>query len=551
MHGKECGHTFQTRSVADARGHGDHRLASEATDHARQRTLHAGHHHDHISRHHIVESREKAVQPGHTYVGDADRLDPVRTKCENRFVDHRHVGGTGRHHEYSPTRPRLGFAPEHRRVRHGRGTVRGFQCFALIFMHTRNEHRARAVLQQFGHYAHALLGRLTGRVHSLGRSLSNVAMMIDERITHIGERQPRQPGHGIIGRYSTRRYVVEKRSQAVDVHVFMLTRRALRRSLEAMTPARDSGRLPRVGFFGPFGTFTEQAVRSQTDLAAGELIAYRTVPDVLDAVAEGAVDVGVVPIENSIEGTVNFTQDALAFDYDLLIQREIVLDIEHCLLARPGVKLADITEVLSIPVATAQCHRYLRENIPNAEVRAANSTADAAKTIGESKSTHQAAVAPRNAAALYGLDVLAENIEDHHGNQTRFLMIGRGAVPAPSGHDRTGVVVYQRADEPGSLISILQEFAARRINMNNLFSRPTKDGGLGDYCFIIYFDGHVADELVADALRALHAKQGGVKFLGSYPASGAQAHSAREHADARWQQADDWVDRLRDAIATD
>ena len=96
---------------------------------------------------------------------------------------------------------------------------------------------------------------------------------------------------------------------------------------------------PRVGFFGPFGTFTEQAVRSQADLAAGELVAFRTVPDVLDAVADGSVDVGVVPIENSIEGTVNFTQDALSFDYTLLIQREIVLDIEHCLLALPGASL--------------------------------------------------------------------------------------------------------------------------------------------------------------------------------------------------------------------
>jgi prephenate dehydratase len=108
--------------------------------------------------------------------------------------------------------------------------------------------------------------------------------------------------------------------------------------------------------------------------------------------------------------------------------------------------------------------------------------------------------------------------------------------------------VYQRADEPGSLISILQEFAARRINIINLLSRPTKDGGLGDYCFVMYMDGHVADELVADALRALHAKQAGVKFLGSYPAAGEQAHSAREHADARWQQADDWIEKLRDSI---
>ena len=303
-----------------------------------------------------------------------------------------------------------------------------------------------------------------------------------------------------------------------------------------------------MGFFGPFGTFTEKAVRSQPDLAAAELIAYRTVPDVLDAIASGEVDLGVVPIENSIEGTVNFTQDALSFDYDLLIQREIVMNIEHCLLALPGTKLSDITTVMSIPVATAQCHRYLRENLPLAEVRAANSTAEAARLVGTEKLSGTAAIAPSNAAPLYGLDVIASNIEDHAGNQTRFVVIGASGVPAPTGHDVTGIVVYQRADEPGSLISILQEFAARRVNITNLLSRPTKDGGLGDYCFVMYLDGHIADELVADALRALHAKQGGVKFLGSYPAAGAQAHTAREHADARWQQADDWIDRLRDSI---
>ncbi len=303
-----------------------------------------------------------------------------------------------------------------------------------------------------------------------------------------------------------------------------------------------------MGFFGPFGTFTEQAVRSQADLAGGELVAFRTVPDVLDAVASGDVEYGVVPIENSIEGTVNFTQDALSFDYDLLIQREIVLNIEHCLLALPGTALADITTVLSIPVATAQCHRYLRENLPDAEVRAANSTADAARIVSTDKMASAAAIAPCNAASLYGLDVVASNIEDHAGNQTRFVVVGRSGIPAPTGHDVTGIVVYQRADEPGSLISILQEFAARRVNITNLLSRPTKDGGLGDYCFVMYLDGHIGDELVADALRALHAKQGAVKFLGSYPAAGEHAHSAREHADARWQQADDWVERLRDSI---
>jgi len=304
----------------------------------------------------------------------------------------------------------------------------------------------------------------------------------------------------------------------------------------------------RIGFFGPFGTFTEQALLTQADLASAELVPYRTVPDVLDAVASGAVDAGFVPIENSIEGTVNFTQDALIFDYELLIQREVVLDIEHCLLGAAGASLGSVTEVYSIPVATAQCAAWLRNNVASAEVLAANSTADAARLVGEkisSGATGVAALAPANAAALYGLDVLARNIADHAGNQTRFILVAREGVPASTGHDKTGIVVFQRADEPGSLISILQEFAARRINLSLLSSRPTKAGGLGDYCFIIYADGHVDDELVADALRELRAKQGDVKFLGSYPAAGEHAHTAREHADARWQSADDWVTSLR------
>jgi prephenate dehydratase len=304
----------------------------------------------------------------------------------------------------------------------------------------------------------------------------------------------------------------------------------------------------RVGFFGPFGTFTEQAVRSQPDLAGEELVAFPSVPDVLDAVATGEVDCGVVPIENSIEGVVNFTQDALCFDYELLITREVVLDIELCLLGVAGQRLAEVKEVLSIPVATAQCHRYLREHLPDAEVRPAASTAEAARLVGEAAGLGSVAISPRVAADLYGLDVLAADIADHGGNQTRFVLVARDGVPAPTGHDRTAMVVYQRADEPGSLISILQEFAARRINLTNLISRPTKRGGLGDYCFVIYAEGHVDDELMADALRELHAKQGTVKFFGSYPAAGERAASAREHADARWRSADDWVAALRARI---
>ncbi len=303
----------------------------------------------------------------------------------------------------------------------------------------------------------------------------------------------------------------------------------------------------RVGFLGPLGTFTEQALKSQPDLAACELQLYRTMPDVLDAVESGEVDLGFVAIENSIEGTVNLTQDELAFNHNLLIQREVVLDIEHCLMAPRGSSLADVKVVLSIPVATAQCHAYLRRHVGQAELRATNSTAEGARLASE-LGPGTAAVAPRLAAELYGLDVLAADIADHPGNQTRFVVVARTGVPAPTGHDRTALVIYQRADEPGSLISILQEFAARRINLSNLLSRPTKDGGLGDYCFIIYADGHVGDELLADAMRALRSKQGRVKFLGSYPAAGEQAHVAREHADARWREADDWIAALRGQI---
>lgn len=305
----------------------------------------------------------------------------------------------------------------------------------------------------------------------------------------------------------------------------------------------------RIAYFGPAGTFTEQALLSQGDLARLERVPFATVPDVLDAVERRETDYGFVPIENSIEGTVNFTQDALVFDHDLLIQREVVLDIEHCVVGQVGASLDGVRILHSIPVATAQCHHFIRTNMSRTEVRSANSTSDAARLASESKDSTVAALAPRGAAMHHGLAVLAENVADHQGNQTRFVLVGKDVVPAKTGHDKTGVVVFQRADEPGSLISILQEFAARRINLSNLLSRPTKRGGLGDYCFIMYADGHIEDELVADALRELHAKQGSVKFLGSYPAAGDHAHSAREHADARWREADDWVSELRSHIS--
>ena len=267
----------------------------------------------------------------------------------------------------------------------------------------------------------------------------------------------------------------------------------------------------------------------------------------LDAVARGEVDGGFVPIENAIEGTVSATIDGLIHDVDLHIQREVVMDIHLHLMAParddPGRRpLRFVVSARPGPVPEVP-----GQTLPDAEQRAANSTADAARLLGESGSPDGAAIAPRLAAERYGLSILAEDVEDHPDNQTRFVLVARTRVPKPTGHDKTSIVCFQRADHPGSLHGILGQFAARNINLTKLESRPTKQA-LGDYCFVIDLTGHVGDEVVADCLRDLHAGLAGVKFLGSYPAAGEHGPEQRRQADAAWQAADDWLNGLRSAI---
>jgi prephenate dehydratase len=296
----------------------------------------------------------------------------------------------------------------------------------------------------------------------------------------------------------------------------------------------------RVGFLGPEGTFTEQALLLQHDLARDELVPMATIGEVLAAADDGSIDFGFVGIENSIEGTVNATIDALAFEHELLIQREVELGIQLNLLVPAGVEMADITRVLTFPVAAAQCRSWLASNLPNAEVVAANSNAEAARLISEERDGISAAVAPSLAAKIYGLDVLANDIEDHPENTTRFVLVARDQIPPATGHDKTTIVVFQRTDRPGSLLAILQEFAARAINLTKLESRPTKKG-LGDYCFIIDLEGHLSDELVADCLRDVRSKVEDIKLLGSYPAAGAHGPAARREAEEAWRIADEWI----------
>jgi prephenate dehydratase len=314
----------------------------------------------------------------------------------------------------------------------------------------------------------------------------------------------------------------------------------------APTSARDGG-TGRIAFLGPEGTFSEQALLTQPDYAAMELVACDSISDVLHAVSSGEVEVGLVPIENAIEGSVNITLDALIFDHELRMQREVVIPIVMCLLAPPGVAVGDIERVVSMPVATAQCRTFLDEQLPGVEQVPSNSTAQAARTVADESDGRTAAIGTSLAGKVHGLEVLAEDIEDHQGNETRFVAVARGGVPAPTGHDKTTIVVFQRADRPGSLLSILQEFAARAINLTRLESRPTKRG-LGDYCFIIDLEGHVDDELVADALRDLKSKNEDVLFLGSYHAAGETAPRVRREAEVAWRQANDWVQSLRDEI---
>ncbi len=308
---------------------------------------------------------------------------------------------------------------------------------------------------------------------------------------------------------------------------------------------RTSAAPPRIAFLGPPGTFTEQALLSQPDLAAGELVPVRSIAETIFEVDAGRAELGVVPIENAIEGSVNETLDTLAFDASehLFIHREIVVPVDLNLCAKPGTKLSGVKTVVSIPIASAQCRDWLAMKLPGVEVQAANSTAEAARDVARSRAAGRAAIAPRLAAEMYGLEVVAAGIHDHAENSTRFVLIGHG-IPARSGHDKTTVVVFQtHQDRPGGLLTILQEFNARGINLTKLESRPTKRE-LGSYCFIIDFEGHLSDELVADVLRSLAAKHE-VRFLGSYAAAGREAGARRQAAGKAWRAASGWVDGLR------
>ena len=281
-----------------------------------------------------------------------------------------------------------------------------------------------------------------------------------------------------------------------------------------------------IGYLGPPGTFTEEALLGQADLARAKRVPFPSFWDVLGAVGNGMTDVGLVALENSIEGSVNVTLDPLIFSHELWIVREIQLSVAQSLVGVAGTRLDQVKKVVSMPVATAQCRTWLSQHLPGIEQEASPSTSEAVWKVAEQMGPQVVAIGTKHAAELYG------------------LARPEWGIPAPTGHDKTTIVCFQSSDHPGSLHMILGQFAARNLNLTKLESRPTKKA-LGEYCFVIDIEGHVADEVVSDCLRDLHATLPEIKFLGSYPAAGEDGERLRQAATEAWCAADNWVQDLR------
>jgi prephenate dehydratase len=297
-----------------------------------------------------------------------------------------------------------------------------------------------------------------------------------------------------------------------------------------------------IAFLGPRGTFAEAALRTMAAADGAEHVAAESVSAALASVRRGDVDACLIPIENSVEGSVSTTLDELAAGEPLEIVDEVALPVQFALMSRPGTALTDVRRVLTHPHAHAQCRAWLAANLPGVPVVPAMSTAGAAAALADG----EAAVAQRIAAEVYALDILADGIADNEEAWTRFILCRRpGNGPAATGADKSTVVLYMRADHPGALLEILTEFAVRGINLTRIESRPTRRA-LGDYYFSIDFEGHVLDARVGEALMGLHRICGEVRFLGSYP-----RHDGREPllrpgvTDADFTEAQEWLARMR------
>lgn len=299
-------------------------------------------------------------------------------------------------------------------------------------------------------------------------------------------------------------------------------------------------------YLGPEGTFTEAALMQVPGAADAIRIPSSNVNSALDKVRDGTADAAMVPIENSVEGGVTATLDAIATGQELRIVREALVPICFVLVARPGIGLSDIRRISTHGHAWAQCRLWAEANIPGAEYIPSSSTAAAAMGLLDDGQHYDAAIcAPNLATEQPGLTVLAENIGDNPGAVTRFVLVNRpGALPARTGTDKTTVVVPLPEDHPGALMEILDQFASRGVNLSRIESRPTGQY-LGHYSFSIDAEGHVADARVADALAGLHRISSATRFLGSYGRADAQSPDVAPHtSDQAFQAAHAWVGEI-------
>ncbi|WP_287929955.1 prephenate dehydratase [Arthrobacter sp.] len=311
-----------------------------------------------------------------------------------------------------------------------------------------------------------------------------------------------------------------------------------------MNTATGSSRLPYT-FLGPAGTFTESALLMVPGAAAAERVPSTNAADALAKVRAGRARAAMLPIENSIEGGVPATLDAISNGVELRILHEVVVPVSFVLVARAGVALADVTHVGTHPHAWAQTRNWFQDHLPDAVHVPANSTAAAAHELLGSGAAFQAAVCAPLVAEQTGLPILAAGIEDNIGAVTRFILIGQpGELPEPTGADKTTLAIPLPEDRPGALMEILEQFASRGVNLNRIESRPTGQF-LGHYIFSVDVDGHIRDARVADALRGLHRVSPEMRFLGSYPRADQQPPLIRPYnADTAFDEAAAWVDTL-------
>jgi prephenate dehydratase len=266
-----------------------------------------------------------------------------------------------------------------------------------------------------------------------------------------------------------------------------------------------------LAYLGPPGTFGEQAALGYRPDA--DLVSEPSNGSIVAAVAEGRAEEGIAPIENTLDGAIAETLDALIKHESVMFRHEIVLPVEQCLIVRPGTGLADIESVRSHPSALAQCREFLETRLPRARLEAALSTAGAVEAAVNSP--NMAAIGTSRAAELNGGLILARGVQDVKHNKTRFLVLARSDAP-PSGDDKTSLAFTVAHDRPGSLIGVLGELADRGINLTRIESRPSRED-LGIYIFLIDFQGHRTDALVAAAIDAVRARAYYFRLLGSYP----------------------------------